>query len=54
LAQVFDESVERCARAADKLRAWDILEADPDCPGFRVRPAAGRFARNALYRQNLY
>jgi two-component sensor histidine kinase len=53
LAQIFDESIETCTLRTDKLAAWDILEPDPICPGFRVRPAAGRFVRYALYRQNL-
>ena len=52
-AQIFDESYEKSNRCIDKLIAWDVLDKDPNCPGFRVRPAAGRFVRNALYRQNL-
>ena len=52
-AQIFDEPIEKSERCMDKLFAWDILERDPNGPGFRVRPAAGRFVRNALYRQNL-
>lgn len=53
LAGIFDEPVERSKRSTEKLLGWDVLEEDPNGPGFRVRPAAGRFARSALYRQNL-
>ena len=53
MAQIFDETVEKSNHCMDKLIAWDILEQDPNYPGFRIRPAAGRFVRNALYRQNL-
>jgi len=53
MAQIFDETIEKSSYCMDKLIAWDILEQDPNHPGFRIRPAAGRFVRNALYRQNM-
>jgi hypothetical protein len=53
LALVFDESIEKSGQSIDKLTAWDVLENDPNSPGSRIRPAAGRFVRNALYRRNL-
>ena len=37
-AQIFDESYEKSNRCIDKLIAWDVLEKDPACPGFRVNP----------------
>ena len=53
MAQIFDESEDKSNHCMGKLIAWDILEQDPNHPGFRIRPAAGRLVRNALYRQNL-
>jgi hypothetical protein len=53
LAEVLDEPVPKSGRNVDKLLAWDLLEEDPSGPGFRIKPAAGRFVRSALFRQNL-
>lgn len=41
-------------RRLEKLQALEILEPDPGCPGFRVRPQAGRFVRDTLHRSNLW
>ncbi|MBN1568218.1 MAG: hypothetical protein JXA73_10250 [Acidobacteria bacterium] len=53
ISQIFDYSPERSNSRIEKLIAWEIIEADPNSPGFRVRPEAGRVVREALYRQNL-
>ncbi len=54
LAQIFGSPLSESQRRVEKLRALDILEPDPGCPGFRVRPQAGRFVREALHRNNLW
>ncbi len=54
LAQIFGSPLSESQRRIEKLRALDILEPDPGCPGFRVRPQAGRFVRDALHRNNLW
>lgn len=41
-------------RRLERLRRLEILESEPDCPGLRVRPEAGRFVREALHQQNLW
>jgi hypothetical protein len=53
IALIFDYSLERSRSRIGKLIAWEILEPDPNNPGFRIRPEAGRIVREALYRQNL-
>ena len=54
LAEVLGVPLPDSRRGSEKLRALDILEPDPVCPGFRVRPQAGRFVRDALHRSNLW
>jgi hypothetical protein len=53
ISLIFDISLEKSTSRIEKLTAWEIIETDPDCPGFRVQPEAGRFVRAALFRQNL-
>ncbi len=53
ISLIFDFSREKSRSCIDRLLAWEIAEPDPSCPGFRVRPEAGRMVRQALYRQNL-
>ena len=52
-AEVFGIGVEEARRGLERLAALEILEPDPNCPGLRVCPQAGRFVRDALDRQNL-
>lgn len=52
-AEVFGIGVEEARRRLERLAALEILEPDPNCPGLRVCPQAGRFVRDALDRQNL-
>jgi hypothetical protein len=52
-AAVFGLAVEEARCRLERLLALEILEREPDCPGLRVRPQAGRFVRDALDRQNL-
>jgi len=53
ISVIFNLPLERSDRRLEKLIAWEIIEPDPNNPGFRVRPEAGRLVREALYRQNL-
>jgi hypothetical protein len=53
ISLVFDFPPEKSGSRIEKLAAWEIIEPDPNSPGFRVRPEAGRIVREALYRQNL-
>jgi hypothetical protein len=54
LAQVLAIGVDESRRRMERLLALDILEPEPLCPGFRVRPQGGRFVRDALHRHNLW
>ncbi len=53
ISLIFDYAPEKSLRLLERLIACEILEADPNNPGFRVRPEAGGIVRDALYRQNL-
>ncbi len=50
---IFGWTFETSRNRLEKLIALEIVEPDPNSPGFRVRPEAGRVVREALYRQNL-
>jgi hypothetical protein len=50
---IFDTRLDRSGNRLEKMIAWEIIEPDPNNPGFRIRPEAGRLVREALYRQNL-
>ncbi len=50
---VFDCRLESSREQIDRLCAWEIVEADPNNPGFRICPEAGRMVRIALHRQFL-
>lgn len=53
ISQVFDYGLEKSNSRIEKMIAWEIIEPDPNNPGFRIRPEAGRVVREVLYRQNL-
>lgn len=53
LAEVFSIGVEEARCWLDRLLGLEVLEHEPDKPGLRVCPQAGRFVRDALDRQNL-
>jgi hypothetical protein len=53
ISTIFDCTFDTSRSRLEKLIALEIVEADPNSPGFRVRPEAGRIVRDALYRQNL-
>ncbi|MGH7122543.1 MAG: AAA family ATPase, partial [Acetobacteraceae bacterium] len=53
LAEVFAVDVGEARSRLERLQALEILEPEPAFPGIRVRPAAGRFVRGVLARQNL-
>jgi hypothetical protein len=53
LAEVFNMGIEEARGQLERLRALEILEPEPSCPGLRVRSQAGRFVRDALNQQNL-
>ncbi|MGH9535097.1 MAG: ATP-binding protein [Terriglobales bacterium] len=53
LAEVFAVDAGEARSRLERLRALEILESEPAFPGLRVRPAAGRFVREVLARQNL-
>jgi hypothetical protein len=53
ISSIFDCTDEISKSRLEKLIALEIIEADPNSPGFRVRPEAGRIVRDVLYRQNL-
>jgi hypothetical protein len=53
VSHIFGISIEKGHGRLERLRALEILEPEPFCPGVRVRPEAGRFVRDALHRQNL-
>ncbi len=46
--------LEETGRHVKRLRFLDILQPEPECDGFRVRPEAGLLVREALHRQNLW
>ncbi len=52
-AQVMCATPEESQRRLERLESLEILEPEPSCPGWRVRPEAGCFARDTLHRQNL-
>lgn len=52
-AIVFQRSIAASRAQLDELLAREIIEPDPNRPGFRVRPEASRVVREALYRRNL-
>lgn len=53
LAEVFRIELREANPRLERLLALEILEPEPNGPGLRVRPQAGRFVRDALARQNL-
>jgi energy-coupling factor transporter ATP-binding protein EcfA2 len=53
MAEVFDIPLEDAHSRLERLLALEILEPEPAGPGFRIRPQAGHFVRDALARQNL-
>jgi hypothetical protein len=53
ISQIFDIPVDKSSGRLEKMIAWEIVEPDPNNPGFRIQPEAGRIVREALYRQNL-
>ena len=53
LAAVLRTSEAAGHRRIKHLSGLGITEPEPLCPGFRVRPQAGRFVRDALHSQNL-
>lgn len=52
-AVVFQRPAEWSRAQLDGLLNRELIEADPDQDGFRVRPQALRAVRDALYRRNL-
>jgi hypothetical protein len=52
-AIIFQKSVPAGRAQIDELLAREIIEQDPNRPGFRVRPEALRVVQEALYRRNL-
>jgi hypothetical protein len=53
LAEVFSVTNEEAQCRLQRLLTLEILEAEPSCPGLRVRPQAGRFVRDVLNQRNL-
>jgi hypothetical protein len=52
-ARVFASGANECRRRMERLLSLEVLEPEPQCPGLRVRPQAGRFVRDALHSHNL-
>ncbi len=52
-ARVFQQSPAASGADMDELIARELIEPDPLCPGFRIRPSAMRLTREALHRRNL-
>jgi hypothetical protein len=52
-ARVFQTSSSVSAEQLSELRAREIIEPEPERPGFRVRPEATRLVKEALHRRNL-
>lgn len=53
LALVLRLPVQAAGRRTNRMLQLQILEPEPGGPGFRVRPQAGRFIREALHKRNL-
>jgi hypothetical protein len=53
MSAVFGIAAYECRARIDNLCAREILEPEPQRPGYRVRPQAARLVREALYRRNL-
>jgi hypothetical protein len=53
VADVLCEDIEVSRGRMDRLVALGLIEIDPEHPGLRVRPEAGRFTNDALRRVNL-
>jgi len=53
LAEVLGVPLPESRSRIGKLLTLDILEPDPVCPGFRIRPQARRLVRVVLHRSNL-
>lgn len=53
LAEVMRVSGEVAWRRSKRLQDLQVLEPEPQCPGYRVRPQAGRFVREVLSGRNL-
>jgi hypothetical protein len=54
MSAVFDETESMSQRRLERLEALGLIEPDPMAAGYRIRPDAGRFVREALNRQNLW
>lgn len=52
-AAIFQSPLAASRAQLDDLLARELIEQDPDRPGFRVRPSALRVAREALHRRNV-
>lgn len=52
-ARVLLQEEDAARRQIRRLEALEILEADPNAPGYRVKPQAGRLVRELLFRMNL-
>ncbi len=52
-AEVFSWSLEASRVLLDQLEAKGYLEPEPQAPGLRIRPEAGRLVRQLLHRHNL-
>lgn len=53
LAEVSGITCQTSERRIARLLALELLEEEPSFAGFRVRPQAGRFARDVLHSRNL-
>jgi hypothetical protein len=53
LSLVLSGSPAEHALRLDRLQDLEILEPDPSCPGYHIRPQAGRFVRHTLAAHNL-
>lgn len=53
LTQVLAMSREESVRQLERLQLLEVLEPEPDGPGVRVRPEAGRLVRETLSHRNL-
>ena len=52
-AALFQSSEKESLARLETLQDRELIQPDPDRPGFRVRPEAARLVREALHRRNL-